>query len=470
MRPLTCILLLSCRTTDPSVCDSLTGDASVPAGRNVLVIISDDIGVDKHGAYGVGARLDLTPNIDALAQEGVLFRNAYGSPNCSPSRASLLTGRLPTRTGVGHWIFAATDTADLELDEVTIPEMLQESPYRWTSAEVGKWHVVAFPRESPTTHVQDQGFDCAAGSLANPLEATLHGHFPRSHTNWEKTVDGTPHWSKHYMTTDTVDEALARLSTLEPPWFLYVATNDAHDPNHVPPNRLRTDKVNKKSSELELYEAMVQAADTEIGRLLDGLTDEQRATTTIVYLSDNGTPPWGIREPLDRHRSKGTIYEGGVHLPMIVTGPYVEAPGTETDALVHLVDLLPTVAEIAEVDPTTLTDADGAPLILDGQSLLPWLADPALPSARETLYTEGFWPNGDVNRSWIDRMVRDEEWKLVWKTEGDTTKELFHLDPNGFDEGEDLHAAGDLSAEAEAAEERLTAVMIAQISDFSDDP
>ncbi|NOY27895.1 MAG: sulfatase-like hydrolase/transferase [Oligoflexia bacterium] len=450
----------------PSSCDA---DGPAGAGENILVIVSDDIGVDQTDGYDPYSAPSLTPNITALAAQGVSFRNAYASPTCSPSRASLLTGRLPARHGIGRWIYAETSTVALDPSELTLPEALAHSPYDIISAAVGKWHLVGFDRTSPELDPLDQGFDCYAGSLANPLEAVGSGHMPRGYRHWEKDTDGLLSWKRRYMSSDTTDEALARIAHTRSPWFLYVAYNDAHDPLHIPPARLHTGSLGGGATDLELYQAMVQAADTEIGRLLAGIPENIRSNTTIIYLSDNGTPAEGITEPWNSRRSKGSVYEGGVRVPLIVAGPHVSAPGTVSDALVHVMDIFPTVAELADVDVSTLQVEDGEqagqPLLLDGISLLAWVEDPSLPSGREFAYTEGFYPNGTVDQIDYRRTLRDATHKLIWHDQNGTRDErLYWLDPDAVDEGADLLAAGTLSKTDAAALDRLRAAMNAQVS------
>ncbi len=452
-----CLVAAACHGAAPSRCDDVSGDPAAGDQRNVLVILTDDIGIDQTGVYEERDTPGHTPHIDALAAEGIRFDNAWATPTCSSSRAALLTGQYPMRTGVGHWIYPETDEGQLELDSVTVPEVLATGPYAYTSAAVGKWHLGTFTRASPATHPLDQGFDCHAGSLGNPLDALGSGHTPRGYTRWEKAVDGEVGWSTRYMTTDTTDEALARIARLPSPWFLWVAYNGAHSPLHGPPASLRTAKVTAASSDKELYDAMVESVDTEIGRLLDGLGD-RKADTTIVYLSDNGTSSAG-READAAGGGKDTMSEAGINVPMIVTGPFVGVPGSVSDALVNAVDLLPTAAAIAEVDLAAVPDARGAPLVLDGVSLLPNLADPGAPSPREYLYTESFWPNGAGPYEYVDRAVRDAGWKLIREESGGAVEEkLFRMEPGAWDEGADLRT-GTLDAEAEAALTRLRDAM-----------
>lgn len=408
-----------------------TRDQDAP-GENILLIVSDDIGVDKTGTYAEHPTAPDTPNLDRLAAEGVLFRNAYANPTCSPSRASLLTGRQASRTGVGRWIAAQDTTGALPLSELTLPEMLRGSPSCYATMAAGKWHLVLLGPDDAARHPLDQGFGRHRGSLSNPGTATTSEEEHLGYFHWEKAVDGKLRWSDTYMATDTTDEALTFIQGTDEPWFAYVAYNLAHVPRHTPPRDLQVVAVPQDPTDAELHAAMVAALDAEVGRLLDGIPDAVRDNTTIIYLSDNGTPSTVIEAPWNPSRSKGTLYDGGVRVPLIVAGPHVAVPGSESDALVHVVDVFPTVAALAQVD------LDPS-LVLDGQSLQPYLADPDTPGQREFLYTESFYPNGDVPHDWRHRMVRDSDWKLMRLQNGDTTEErLYRYEPGAFDEGYNL--------------------------------
>lgn len=116
----------------------MAADTTTPLGGNVLILLSDDIGIDKTAVYREHPTPAPTPNIDALASKSVLFRNAYAQPTCSPNRASLLTGRHPTRHGSGRWINPSAQSFALPEQELTIPELLRRAPEAWTTALYGK--------------------------------------------------------------------------------------------------------------------------------------------------------------------------------------------------------------------------------------------------------------------------------------------------------------------------------------------
>lgn len=452
--PLIFLVALSACTGTPTV--TPTG------GPNILVILSDDIGEDKTGAYGpVGETY--TPTLDALAADGMVFRNAYSNPTCSPSRASLQTGRHGSRTGMGRWIFPDTETWDLSLDETTLPEMLEHADEDYTSAAVGKWHMVRFTRDDPAMHPLNQGFDHHRGSMANPLDAIVQENFPRSYTNWEKNVDGNVEWSDEYMTTDTVNEAIEMLETLPEPWFMWVALNAAHKPWHVPPDHLNVLDVDENSTDYELYDADTKAADMELARLLDAIDPVVREDLTIIYVADNGTPGDAIEAPYDPARGKATVYEGGVRVPFIVSGPMVPEPGV-SDALVHFVDVFPTLAEFVGVDTASLTvesgPSRGEPLQLDGHSLVPLLSDPTAAGPRQMLFTESFYPNGPGPYAWRQRMVRNDTHKLIrdQNANGTYTDSLYALDGAEYSEGSAI-VPQDFTTTESAAYDALLAEM-----------
>lgn len=442
-------------------------------GENVLVILSDDIGIDKTSAYGPDTTGPGTPNIDALAARGLLFRNAYATPTCSPTRATLLTGRLPTRHGIGRWIYADEDADAVELEELSLAEALRHAPACTSSGWLGKWHMVGFHREHPALHPTQQGFDRYAGSLSNPNE-DVRGDPKKANDGyfrWEKTTDGDRVWTDAYMATDTTDEALRFVRTHPEPWVAVVAYNLAHVPLHVPPGDLNLTGVTEDSSDLDKYHAMVAALDAEVGRLVDGLPAGVAARTNIIYLSDNGTVTTYIEPPWNSGRAKGSVYDGGVRVPMIMAGPRVPYAGAETEALVHVADLFPTILEIAGIDPAELRfeegERTGEPVPLDGHSLLELLADPGGPGPRDLVYTEGFYPNGFGLPEYHLRMVRDAGWKLIRKDEGmfETYERLYHYEEGALDEGpplleswwgvEELRAYARLSAHMRETVEEL---------------
>jgi arylsulfatase B len=390
----------------PPVAAELSPEPAPARRPNLLVIVADDLGTDKVAFMGEHATAPPTPNLDALAASGVWFRNAYTYPTCSAARTSLLSGRYGRRNGMGGIVEIDSSTWEAPLGEVLLPEVLDRAG-DYASAAVGKWHLSGHQTPTGFRHPLAQGFDHFRGSIGNlVLTSRDYGRRGDFYT-WEKVVDGVPSWHEGYATVDTTDEALDLAATLPEPWFLWVGYNAPHLPVQPPPDPLRADP-NAKGQRQE-YDNVVRALDAEIGRLLAGLGPEARADTTIVFVSDNGTEGDFVDAPRDPRRAKGTVFEGGTNVPWIVAGAGVTATG-ESAALVHAVDLLPTLVELAG------GSTEG--LVLDGVSFADSLREPASPGHRRFVYTERFAPIGPGPYEVEQAAVRDERYKLVLTAKG----------------------------------------------------
>lgn len=413
------LLLLSCRsdggkgppgstpveapTGETAVVDATgttgaTGGDTATAGPlppNILLVISDDQGVDKVASYQAHPAPPPTPTLDGLAARGVSFDRAYALPSCSPSRSALLTGRMPHRTGLGT-VIQYLDDEELPADSPSMARMLHTSPWPWKTAAFGKWHLSSYESDHGWDHPLELGFGEYAGGLGNLWDRYLDRHVPHGYTYWDKVEDGALHVETTYATTDTVDDALDAIGRLEEPWLVYVSLHAPHIPLHQPPDGLADPVVDATGP--NLYDAAVQALDTELGRLLGAVDVDD---TLVVFTSDNGTESFGIRAPANPRHGKLTAYEGGIRVPLIVAGPGV-MEGARSQALVHLVDLVPTVADVAQVDLSSS--------ILDGESLWPYLRDPAA-TGRDMLHAGTFLPNGrgDANlhsETWVSHGPR----------------------------------------------------------------
>ncbi len=386
---------------------------------NVLVVLIDDVGIDKVRSYQPGrAGLPVQPTLDRLADVSVRFETAWAQPACSPTRAALLTGRHPRRVGIGRYL--PDDTLwELPLAEQTLPELLAAAPASWETAAVGKWHLSSASSPSGFDHPNLQGFDSYRGWPGNIGGIDYH------YEHFRKVVDGVESTEDTYATTDEVDDALDFVRSAGEPWMLFLAPHAAHIPLHVPPAGLH-DSVGldaETSAEADLFGAMVQALDTELDRLLSGIPADVLGRTTVFGLGDNGTASLQVVEPFDPTRAKGTLFETGVRVPLFVAGPLV-LPGATSEAMVHVTDLFPTVAGLAGLEAQ-----------VDGIDLAPWLADPAAPSGREVLYSDRFRPLGPPPWHEQDlRAVRDERYKLISDDLAGTI-ELYELVPGAIDDG-----------------------------------
>jgi len=444
--------LAGCGGDDPVGAGRLSG---TPLGGNILLLIADDLGTDKVGAYGEHPNRPATPNIDGLAAQGILFRNAYAYSTCSPTRASMLTGRWGRRMGVGKRFNVAKSTFELPLQALSLPELLDRSEFfDYDHSLVGKWHLASYSGPSGYDHPGLTGFNWYAGSFAN-IEAAFHlGGVQPTYDHWEKVTNGKPASTDTYATTDTVDDAIGRIGTMASPWLLWVAFNAPHTPLHVPPPDLHGNPgLTEDDPEVDRYHAMVEAMDSEIGRLLASMDSATLARTTIIFVGDNGTPGTAILPPLSQKHCKGTLYEGGVNVPLIVVSPIVGSPGSESAALVHTADIFSTVADLVGVPLAALESPDGARLQIDGVSLLPHLIDPDTPSSREFIYLEQFGPSGPPPYRDDRRALRDARYKFIRQRDGQ--EEFFDLQGR-FDDGPNL-LTGTLDEQQSAALARLSA-------------
>jgi arylsulfatase B len=336
---------------------SVVGSVAAQTPPNLLMIVADDLGPEPLGCYGYPSGATATPVLDSIAANGVRFDRAYANPSCSPSRACLQTGRYAFRTGVTFTIGPGsyTEPADpgLRDEEILLPEAL---PASYANALIGKWHL-GYRHGFLTPNVM--GWQHFAGGLDLGLY---------SYWMWLKVADGQWSVCTNYATSENVDDALAWIQAQQGPWALMVCFNAPHVPYDAPPPNLTSINlagIPWLTQPLPYYQAMVQAMDAEIGRLLNGI-GPALANTNIVVASDNGEPGYLIQSLSPQPHGKGTLYEGGVRIPLLVSGPSVVHPGRSCSELVSLVDLFPTAVELC---------GGTAPAGIDGVSILPLLQD-----------------------------------------------------------------------------------------------
>ncbi|MEO9023351.1 MAG: sulfatase [Ginsengibacter sp.] len=325
---------------------------------NFVFILADDMGWNQTG-YG-GSTFYETPNIDKIADSGMRFTNCYaGAPTCSPSRASIMTGRYPARIHLTEYIpgdpypWAKLTTPQevdrLPLSEVTIAEMLKQKGY--ISAMIGKWHLNKdknYKRGRPGDP-ESQGFDFV-------------------HTTVKPSEDANPNDDAHHA-VEITDQALKFLDeNHKNPFFLYIAHHVVHRPIMEHADLIYKYKE-KPNSDLAINNsimgAMIERMDTQIGRVLKkldslGLTDN----TIVIFFSDNGGY-MGLQSQEPLRGGKSMLYEGGIRTPMAIHWPGVIKPGSVCTVPVIGCDFFPTFAEIAGVDKFTNK--------IDGVSLVPLL-------------------------------------------------------------------------------------------------
>ncbi len=410
------------------------GQEADPHDRNILLIIADDVGVDAATLYPIPPRQETappapaTPNLRALARRVILFRRAWATPSCSPTRATIFTGRYGFRTGVGRPLPRGSDRSKippLSSDELSLPGAFAatERGRRYAMALIGKWHLSMAP-EDPNRH----GWPYYAGADPTTDAGALHDFF-----NWPKVVNGVVRTSKTYATTDVVDEAIGRIREAKSqgrPYFLWVAFNAAHSPFHRPPDHLHTRHALPATGapKRAYFEAMVESLDTEIGRLLAAV---DLGETTVIFLGDNGTLGGVIARPHDPEHAKLSIYEDGIRVPLLIAGAGVATPGRMVDGLAQSVDLYPTILELAGVEPRSAVPPGTR---IDGISLMPYVVTGAKNgSARRFAYSEQF--HGGDYRDRFARAIRDERFKLIERSPDleRPERELFDLRADPFE-------------------------------------
>lgn len=363
------------------------------ATPNVLVILADDI-----GWRDIDPSIP-TPNIDALVRDGVTFRRAYSMPYCSPSRFALLFGMQPFREQLGTYIDPnLPGEVTVSTQRLSLPGLLKG--YGYDTLAAGKWHLSTFAigAQAALEWPRRFGFQAfRAGRIGN-IGGTV------TYIGWPRIDDGVQTYSTEYNTNAIRASASDWWNRQQGPRFAYVAFHAAHAPFHVPPARLLPPGYVVGTSNRSRYEAMIVAMDTEIGKLLDTI---DRDNTFVFFLSDNGTPPDATAPGQDPARVKGSVYEGGINVPLIVTGPGI-TPGTESQALVSLTDLFATVLELAHL-PVPAGHA------IDSVSFAQQLFDPTLP-ARQWVYSQEFMPNGNGAKTSNQRAIITD--RLKWIQDG----------------------------------------------------
>jgi len=459
---------------------------------NVLLIIADDMGIDKIGSYGRDAYqgypeeagfLPDTPVLDDLAEVGVRFTDAWANPTCSPTRAALFTGNHGFRTGVGMPIGRANASV-LEYSETTLAETLKLEGY--TSGMFGKWHLGEKDAPEGWWRGDDIQWEAHIGEVvsfeAPPL---IHGWdmFSGTITGAVDSIDGDGYyrWTAvendrcegcresnrlevrqvtEYATIQSVSDALTwanRQSDAGLPWMVSLTLNAPHSPFELPPEGCSYRPEGAEAplkNQPAIYEEMVECMDIQVGILLENIDDLEN--TLVIFVGDNGTAKEVAEGRFDDGRGKGTVYESGVRVPLIIADGAailrtadpcatahcaVHEPGVVTNAPAHVVDLFATIAEVVGARSDTS---------LDGVSLVPLLSDVGGP-ARASLYAESFSRDGSGSFA-----LRRGDWKLTGKvttTDGEaclSTYSLFNVAEDRW-ELEDLEGSLAQNAAAEGA-------------------
>lgn len=389
--------------TDP-VTDPITNPVIEPVTDkqpNILFIISDDQGLDASAQYDLSEDIPQTPTLNRLAQQGITFDNMWVTPACSTTRASIITGKYGVNNGVES--LPANLSSEHEILQSYLKRNTASKSYQ--SAVFGKWHL---GQNNNTTHPNDVGVDYYAGNLGN-----LSDYY-----DWSLTINGVVENSTEYHSTKITDLALNWVGEQTSPWFAWVAYSAPHSPFHLPPESLHDRNLSGDVSDInnnkrEYYLAAIEAMDTEIGRLLDSLDEEVRNNTLVIFIGDNGTPSGVIdTSTYSRTHAKGSLYQGGIATPFIISGQGVTRVNERESALVTATDLYATIAEIAGVSETKIHDSQSFKYLLVEEAL----------GGKEYTYTA--FKSDDVT-GWA---TRSKDYKLIELEDG--TQELYLLSDN----------------------------------------
>ncbi len=391
-------------------CSSPSSDSTLPSKPNVLFIVVDDLGWKDLGFMG-NPWFD-TPNIDSLSKQGMIFTQAYaGASNCAPSRASLMTGMATPKHGIytvspsargdarTRRLIPTKNTRFLEDDQATIGDLFQEAEYQ--TGTFGKWHVGQDPLL--------QGFDknIAGGRNGNPGR---NGYFsPYNVPNIEDGPEG------EYLPDRLTDEVIQFMrDNQDTSFFAYLPFYTVHTPLQG-----KQDLIDKylelpriQSQKQAIYGAMVEAMDMNIGRLMSALRElNLDKSTLVIFTSDNGGIA-AISPQVPLRAGKGSYYEGGIRVPLVMRWPEVIPEGSQNHTPTMNFDFFPTFSEILNIEKS-----EG----LDGESLIPSIL------GKETnqraliwhfpIYLEAYDPVNDGSRDILFRtrpgsIIRRGKWKL----------------------------------------------------------
>jgi len=393
-----------------------------PKKPNIVFLLVDDLGWRDFGCYG--NTFHETPHLDKLAADGVRFTNAYAAcPVCSPTRASIMTGKYPARLRLTDWIpgrpqwpqaklITPAFEQQLPLSETTIAEVLKPLGYR--SASIGKWHLGG-KGFLPT----DRGFDLNVAGTERGSPTSYFGPF-----DLPNLKGGT----KDDFLTEKLSDAAGKFMgdcAGKDPFLLYLPEFAVHLPLQAPQSAAEKyrRKNDGKGFPNPVYSAMVESADQALGRVRVMLDQLRIADTTAIFVfSDNGglryegRSPTPVTDNSPLRAGKGHLYEGGIREPLLVYWPGVTKPGRVCDVPVCSIDFFPTLVEMASGKRAT----SGG---IDGLSLEPLIRGTGTPK-RDAIYWH--YPHYSNQGGPPAGAVREGDWKLIEFFE-DGRSELFNL-------------------------------------------
>jgi arylsulfatase A-like enzyme len=393
----------------------------VPAGKpNIVIILADDLGWADVGYHGAKTS---TPNIDRLANDGVRLENFHVCPLCSPTRAGLMTGRWPIRSGMGESVITPWRPYGLPTSERTLADLLAKAGYERRGI-VGKWHLGHYEKKFLPLN---RGFTSFTGFYNGALDYFTHKR------------EGELDWHRDFETcrdegyaTDLIGREAVRFIEQSPagkPFFLYVPFNAPHLPLQAKDEDMAK-YAHLPDASKRTYAAMVDSMDQSIGKILGAIEAKGAADDTFVlFLSDNGATENGDNGPW--RSIKGSVYEGGVRVPAAVRWPAGIRGGRAVDGLMGFIDVYPTLKRVAGVagpDPNPLDGQDVLDVIR-GDVPAPkrdWFSYIAQGTPEQTAVCDGTWKLVVRGGSVLD-VELDGKGRLG-PGKGERSVELFRLD------------------------------------------
>ena len=374
---------------------------------NVLLIIADDMGIEACPGYSEGSVKPNMPNLQELIDNGLTFDNFWTYPICSPTRASILTGRYGYRTGVLN----VDDAGTIPADEKTLHTYLDEQTKNsYSHSIIGKWHLSPKEPNRPT----QMGVGYYAGLLGGAVS---------DYSSWSFTENGQTSNSTEYVTTKFTNLAIDWINNQDKPWFCWLAYTAPHTPFHLPPDSMHsqgslpTDQTSIDANPLPYFMAMMESIDFEIGRLKANIPQGQWENTVVIFIGDNGTHGQVIQAPFVSTQAKGSLYEGGIHTPLIVSGPGVMRKNDRESALVGTTDLFTTIAQLCGSSDDNYQDSYSFKGLLDNSKS----------NDRSYNYSEVL--NDIANKSGYT--IRSKTYKLIQFDSGN--RRLFNLESDPYE-------------------------------------
>jgi arylsulfatase A-like enzyme len=389
-------------------------ETQTAASPNILFIIADDLGKDAINGFTEGSIKPTTPNIDAIRNNGLSFSNFWTNPTCTPTRSSIITGKYGYRTNVK----GAGDI--LAESETSLQQHISTNTNNaYASAIVGKWHLSgANASYNPETF----GIDYYAGLIRGAVN---------DYYSWPLTENSISTTETTYTTEKFTDLSIDWVNEQSKPWFLWLAYNAPHTPFHAPPNNMHN------QGNLPAYEdgldptpyfmAAIEAMDFQIGRLLDNLPADEKENTIIIFIGDNGTPNQVAQSPYSSTSAKNTLYQGGVNVPMFISGTSVTRLGTATN-LITSSDLFATIAEIAGSSANEIHDSKSFKSLFASDNS----------KIRTYQYAE---MNDGTTDAWG---ISNGDYKLIVNATGN--EEMYHLGDDPYEGNNLINANTSLSA------------------------